>query len=96
MGGEIVKANMSQIWQQISSTVLGDMVTPVQRHVDPNGELVDLVERARLDWMAAKSYFDNVSDPDLIDHAIHSVDAAEKKYVYLLRQARELNVSLHW
>lgn len=91
-----MKANITHIWQQISSTVLGDMSAPAQQVVDENAELVELVERARVEWLAAKSYFENVSDPDLVDHAIHSVDAAQKKYMYLLRQARELHVTLHW
>jgi hypothetical protein len=47
----------------------------------------DLVEEARLEWQAAITYFNNVVDPDLIDHAIHVIQAAEKKYTYLLKKA---------
>ncbi len=46
--------------------------------------------------MATKIYFENVSDPDLVDHAIHSMDAAQKRYMYLLRQARESHVKVRW
>lgn len=53
-----------------------------------------LVERAREDWLAAKAYFENVSDPDLVDHAIHLVMATEKKYMYLIRQAREQGIQV--
>jgi len=55
------------------------------------GELPNIsaaVERARRDWLAAQTYFQSVSDPELVDHAIHLVEAAERKYIYLLRQAR--------
>ena len=47
------------------------------------------VEAARLDWLAAKAYFDTVSEPELVDHAIYLAEAAEKKYMYLLKLARE-------
>ncbi|MGE5589638.1 MAG: YaaL family protein [Bacillota bacterium] len=49
---------------------------------------LELVEQARQDWLAAKSYFESVSDPDLVDHAIYLVEAAETKYMYLIRKAR--------
>lgn len=48
------------------------------------------VEQARNEWLCARAYFDNVTDPDLIDHAIYSIEAAERKYMFLLRRAGEL------
>ncbi|NLW59457.1 MAG: YaaL family protein [Firmicutes bacterium] len=48
-----------------------------------------LVEEARKDWQEARAYFNNVTDPELIDHAIYALGAAEKRYVYLLKKARE-------
>ncbi|NLN18913.1 MAG: YaaL family protein [Firmicutes bacterium] len=61
----------------------------------PELDLQEAVERARIDWLQARSYFDNVTDPDLIDHAIFCVKAAERKYVYLLKKAQSegLNMS---
>lgn len=91
-----MKANVAQIWQQISSSILGEASAPVVPVRDEQQELLDLVERARQDWMAAKVYFENVSDPDLVDHAIHTMDATQKRYMYLLRKAREGNVAVHW
>lgn len=46
------------------------------------------IGRARDEWMAAKNYFDAVSDPDLVDHAIYLLEAAERKYMYLLKRAK--------
>ncbi|HHU81829.1 MAG TPA: YaaL family protein [Firmicutes bacterium] len=48
-----------------------------------------LIEEAKRDWLAARNYFNAVTDPDLIDHAIYTMEAAEKRYAYLLRRARE-------
>lgn len=59
-------------------------------------ELQEAVERARHDWLQACSYFDNVTDPDLVDHAIFCVEAAEKKYVYLLKKARSEGLRINF
>ena len=42
------------------------------------------------EWDHAHAYFNYVTDPDLIDHAVYSMDAAEKKYSYLLRLAKRM------
>jgi hypothetical protein len=52
------------------------------------------IEEARQEWLNAKSYFNHVTDPDLIDMAIYSIEAAEKRYMYLLKVARLQGVSL--
>ncbi len=46
------------------------------------------ISRAREEWLAAKNYFEMVSDPDLVDHAIYLLEAAERKYMYLLKRAK--------
>jgi len=51
--------------------------------------LVQLVEKARQEWEQAKNLFNEAADPHLIDHAIYAVEAAERKYIYLLRQAQK-------
>lgn len=55
-------------------------------------EMLSLIDEARNEWVAARNYFDNVSDPDLIDHAVYVTQAAEKRYMYLLKQARDQGV----
>lgn len=47
-----------------------------------------LVERARQELQAARSLFDNVSERDLIDYAIFKLNAAERRYIFLLQEAR--------
>jgi hypothetical protein len=51
-------------------------------------EFFRLVEEARIEWQSAVSRFNEVTEADLIDHAIHSMQAAERKYTYLLKKAR--------
>lgn len=62
----------------------------------PEAQETDLpqeVEAARQEWLFAQMYYDNVSDPDLVDHAVFQMQAAEKKYTYLLKQARQLGIT---
>ncbi len=47
---------------------------------------------AKYEWEFAQSYFDSVSEPELVEYAIYNQTAAQKKYEYLLRQARELKL----
>lgn len=55
--------------------------------------LKDSLAKAHREWNHAKLYFNCVNDPDLIDHAIFYMGAMEKKYVYLLKRARETGLS---
>ncbi len=48
----------------------------------------EAVEEAHQEWQRARRYFENVSDPELVDHAIHMMSAAEKKFCYVLNQVR--------
>ena len=57
-------------------------------------DLIDEVEQAHEEWLGACSYFENVTDPDLIDHAIYSMEAAERKYMYILKKARVQGIQL--
>lgn len=51
-------------------------------------EFNTLTEAAKSDWQAAINYFQQVTDPDLVDHAIYCLEAAERRYMHLLKQAR--------
>ncbi|NLN48007.1 MAG: YaaL family protein [Clostridiales bacterium] len=56
---------------------------------DYREEICNAITLAHQEWLDAQSFFEIVSDSDLIDHAIHKIDAAKSKYIYLLRLARE-------
>lgn len=61
----------------------------------PQEDYFDLVEQARQEWESARDRFNQISDPDLIDHAIYNLGAAERRYVYLLKQARKKGLNLY-
>lgn len=51
--------------------------------------ITTLVDRAHKEWVQAKNFFNEVNDPELIDHAIYAMVAAERKYIYLLKLAKK-------
>lgn len=55
-------------------------------------ELIYAIEQARLELERARNYFDQVSEPKLIDFAIYSEQAAGARYGYLIEQAKEKGV----
>lgn len=61
-----------------------------------NGELTnyEAAQIAKQEWLSAVEYFHEVSEPDLVDYAVYSLHAAERKYMYLLDKARKDYASL--
>lgn len=57
-------------------------------------DLETAVVEARNEWLTAQRFFECVSEPDLVDQAIYSIEAAERKYMYLLRLAKARGVSV--
>lgn len=53
-----------------------------------DADIARYLSQAKTEWEAARILFDTVTDPDMVDAAIHMVAAAEKKYSYLLRLAK--------
>lgn len=49
----------------------------------------EAAEIAKQEWLWALAYFHEVSEPGLVDYAVYSLQAAERKYMYLLEKARE-------
>jgi hypothetical protein len=55
---------------------------------------VHALAQAHNELVCANAYFDCVSDPELVDHAVYMLGAAQKKYSYLLSRARQNNVKI--
>lgn len=78
-----MKVNLAGLLSNLSA---GPTVDP---NLEERNQITRAIEKAHREWIAARTYFQTVSDPELVDHAIFLVDAAEKKYMYLMRRARE-------
>lgn len=57
-------------------------------------KLISSIKAAHSDWQRAEAMFHEVTDPDLVDHAIYDMMAAKTKYIYLLKTAK--NKDLRW
>ena len=55
-----------------------------------NDALLSEIKKTRLALESAYSNFENVIDPDLIDCYIYEVNAIQKRYKFLLKQAKEM------
>lgn len=52
-------------------------------------EMLESLRLAHKEWKDKESYFESVTEPDLIDYAIYDMEAAKLKYVYLLKKIKE-------
>jgi len=88
---------VSRWWSSLIDVVTNQLIVEDESAVNEQvPDLKTVVEQARRDWIMAKTYFDNVTEPDLIDHAIYCIEAAEKKYMYLLKQARSQGLVMNF
>lgn len=76
---------------QLFKTV-GQLVskTPLDEK-DENQEdpLYQALLEAKEEWENARNLFEEVTENDLIDFAIHRLEAAERRYMYLLKLIKE-------
>ncbi|WP_274366299.1 DUF2508 family protein [Paenibacillus thermotolerans] len=55
-------------------------------------DLLELVRQAHTDWACAQQRLNFALDKDQIDYAIYTLEAAEKRYSMLLKQAKMAKV----
>lgn len=81
-----INFGLSGLWQGLSSrTQAREERSALAAHRD----LQSQVAVAHREWQVAEDYFQTVSDPALVDHAIFMLEAAKRKYVYLFRLLRQ-------
>jgi hypothetical protein len=51
-------------------------------------EYTEEARRALEEWKAAESYFNSIEDQELVEYALYEVEAARRKYEYLMRKLR--------
>lgn len=88
-----MKEALLNLWHRVVPLCTA-CVGAAETAADPRENIRRELDAARGEWQAARSYFEVVTDPSLVDHAIATLDAAEKKYIYLLRRAREEGLSV--
>lgn len=82
------------------SDFVGDFIKKINQLKDESADgtedLISVVSKAHEEWQSAEKFFNNVSDPDLIDHAIYKVEAAKSRYTYLLKQAKKEGIKVNF
>ena len=51
-------------------------------------KLLKAIRQAQDEMLGAMTRFQEVTDPDLVDATIHEIDAAERRFIHLLKQAK--------
>lgn len=73
-----------------SGKFVSRLIEDSQERAEPHQmTMPELIEQARREWQDAQDYYNTVTDNDLIDHAAFRIQAAEKRYVYLMKKARQ-------
>jgi hypothetical protein len=83
------KKEMTVVSGQLSKWLKVCMRQFAVRDWDNRGDESRALELAHQEWQAANRLFDYASEPELVDYAIFSLQAAEKQYVYLWKKAKE-------
>jgi hypothetical protein len=78
--------DMAVDWQGLRQRIFPQQPQQLE---DPEAPYLELARAAQRELDAAYSQFCEASDHDLVDHAIFRLQAAERHYIYLLRQVRE-------
>jgi len=50
------------------------------------------VDNAKQEMYDAQNYFDNVTEQELVDHAIYKIEAAKSKFTFLIKLAKEKEI----
>ncbi|WP_028552268.1 DUF2508 family protein [Paenibacillus sp. UNC451MF] len=78
-----------KLWQRLSSKH--------RKHAElmKNERLQLLLEigRAHSEWVAAQQRLDYVVEKDQIDYAVYAMEAAEKRFEMLIKQAKHMKLS---
>ncbi len=74
---------------------IGDMGTLIKKIFAPQtsaNHLLQTIEQCRRNWHAALANF-NQCEPNMIDYMIFQVNAAERQYISLLKQAQQMGLT---
>lgn len=66
----------------------GEKDLPSEKQQETSDDLLVMVDTAKQEWLNAQNYFNHATEPELVDHAIVSLQAAESKYMYWLKQLK--------
>jgi len=76
----------------------GKKLTPVKSEKEAilrdKQQLVLEIRKAHQEWVAAQAHFEFAVEKDQVDYAIYALEAAEKRFEMLIKQAKKQGISL--
>lgn len=78
-----------KLWQRLSSKHRKRMELMKNERL----QLLMEIGIAHDEWVAAQQRLDYVLDKDQIDYAVYAMEAAEKRFEMLIKQAKHMNLS---
>ena len=69
-----------------------EYITGIKKDDAEGTYIIDAIENTKAELEAARSVFNNVQDPKLIELAIYSEKVALRRYAYLLAIAKERDI----
>jgi hypothetical protein len=88
----MIKDDILRILSELTSRLFSDDNEETVKI--PEIRLTDEIKEAHHEWIRAQKYFQWVSEPELVDHAIFTEEAARRKYIYLLNKAKNQGISM--
>jgi putative protein kinase ArgK-like GTPase of G3E family len=87
---------LKDLWQQLANYFSNRTQEDIERdrQEEEKRAFLSLVDQAKSDWERAKNYFEEVTNPELIDLAIHRMEAAKIFYMYLLKEAKRKGITV--
>lgn len=56
---------------------------------DEKREIIEDIKIAKEKWLEKENLFQEVTEPELVDFAIHELEASKIKYMYLLKKLKK-------
>ncbi|NLU11224.1 MAG: DUF2508 family protein [Tepidanaerobacter acetatoxydans] len=88
----MTKDDILNIFSKLPSRLLSD--NDDETIETPKIRLTDEIRKAYEEWIQAQKYFQCVLDPELVDYAIFTEEAARRKYIYLLNKAKNEGINI--
>jgi len=76
-------------WSRLCSLILAYRVVPDENRDRGDYSNQQLLKQAHMELMCAHNMFARVLDEEMVDCAIFSINAAEKRYNYLIRKIKQ-------
>ncbi|NLY44013.1 MAG: YaaL family protein [Clostridiaceae bacterium] len=93
---EVKTSRGFNMWQDLRNhLVAGKKVSrTIEKNIKEKQDLLKNLRQAKRDLEIASANFEFVADKDLVDYYIYQMKAAETKYQYLIRKAKEKNIRM--